>query len=69
MDGWYLALYAVAALLALQSLLWLMTNHKRQFTRKLMAEEAAKRKAEAARAKTKKENEAEQDEKADQAAA
>ena len=69
MDGWYLAVYAVAALLSLHSLVWLMTNHKREFTKKLMAEETAKRRAGAARAKAEEKDEPVQDEKADQAAA
>ncbi len=61
MDAWRLLLYAMAALLALQSLVALMANHQRQFTRKLIAQEEAKRKAEATQAKPKKENEEEQD--------
>ena len=68
MDGWHLFLYAIAALLALQSLVSLMTNHKRQFAKELVAREEARRKT-AAGAKSRKENKEEQDGQADQVAA
>ena len=38
MDVWQLTLYAVASLLALKSLISLMTHHRRQFQRQLVLE-------------------------------
>ena len=38
MDVWQLVLYAVAAFLALRSLISLMTHHRRRFRRQLVLE-------------------------------
>lgn len=40
MDLWHLLLYAVASILALRSLVSLMTHHKRQYQKQLQAEAA-----------------------------
>ncbi|HID23520.1 MAG TPA: hypothetical protein EYP14_14140 [Planctomycetaceae bacterium] len=44
MELWLLLLYAVASFLALQSLVSLMTHHKRAYASQYLAEELARRK-------------------------
>lgn len=51
MGLWHLALYTVAVVLALRSLVSLMVSHRRVYHERLVAEEVARRKAEKARAR------------------